>query len=75
MAATLLGALVNGLLNSFLVTGCRRIGLGAVAGNQKCFVLKMRCADALLDLPVFGIVPALGNCHRGKQQPQHHNYL
>ena len=58
-SATLLGAEVDGLLNGFLVLGSCVGRLSPVLGNQVILVSELWYADALFNLLVLSLVPAL----------------
>ena len=58
-SATLLRALVDGLLDGLLIRGCWGINLRTILGDGEGLVSKLRLADALFNLPVLLLVPTL----------------
>ena len=68
--AALLGALVNSLLNGYLVLGSRIGSLGAILGDEELFVSKLRNADALLNLLVLLLIPLLSLSGHGYENTQ-----
>ena len=71
-STALLRALVDGLLDSLLVLGCRSIGLGSEFGDDIVFRCKLRHADALLYLAILLLVPAIGIYGNNSPNEQHH---
>ena len=77
---TLLRTLVDGFLDGLLVLGSQRRSLvapqvvvcrlGAILGYHVVFLSKLRHADALLNLSVFLLVPALSLCAQDSQHTQ-----
>ena len=60
--ATLLRALIDGLLNGFLILLCRCIGLGTEFRNHIILIRKLWDTDTLLYLLVLSFIPSLGCC-------------
>jgi hypothetical protein len=60
--ATLLGAFVDSLLNSFLVLGSIVGGLSTKLGDGKLCIGKLWSANALLNLFVLLLIPPFGLC-------------
>ena len=70
--ATLLRAEINRFLNRFLVLGSSIGHFCPVLGDYIHFIRKLRYADALFNLLVFCLIPALGSCSEGEKQTERH---
>ena len=73
-ATTFLRTSVDGLLDGFLIVGCRSVWLGAIAGDVVILAADYRTLDALFYLLVFLLVPfCSGTSQRHQQTKQYGN--